>query len=135
MERIIVTAIDPARLQAIAHGDLGSADECMAIARALLNLLAAGSRKSDPETSAQAAARVNMAISGRRLAVLTVLRQMGAPWTDADLISEYRKKADAPKQTDSGIRSRRAELARLGHCRVLDTVRIQGRRYRRWVAC
>lgn len=80
-------------------------------------------RISDPTTSHEAAASVDN-ISATQAAILKLLG--GFPMTDEELVWHYdqqiRMGADArdfPRASASGIRSRRAELVRLGF--VKDT--------------
>lgn len=74
----------------------------------------ARARRSDPETSHQAAASVTD-IRGSQKAVLRVLgKRPTAGYTDEELISVYREIDSLPWQSESGIRSRRAELVALG---------------------
>lgn len=80
-------------------------------------------RLTDPQTSHEAAASVKD-ITATQNAILKLLRMM--PMADEDLIHYYRQQVsmgadsyDFPRASESGIRSRRAELVRLG--RVVDT--------------
>jgi hypothetical protein len=76
-------------------------------------------RSTDPDTSHQAAASVDTRNTIR--AVWDVLDAIG-PSTDVDLIRAYGLLADdgtIPRQSESGIRTRRHELVRIG--RVEDT--------------
>lgn len=52
---------------------------------------------------------------------MVVMRMLGDPVLDEELIAEYnarRKALRLPEQSDSGIRSRRSELAELGKLEV-----------------
>lgn len=76
----------------------------------------AHARRSDPRTSKDAAASVRR-IRESQADVLTIIRRYG-PVSDEDLIRQYRN-FDRDKgmliiQSDSGIRTRRSELVRLG---------------------
>lgn len=131
--------IDPQRLKAIAFTGTASTEEVQTMATALLNvatrtgaaLLHVATRTGDPGTSRDAAASVRM--TANRSAVLHLMLRMRGPWTDEDLIKAYCAQEGMPRQSESGIRSRRAELARLGHCMVWDTVRNDRKRVvRRW---
>lgn len=75
---------------------------------------AAHARRSDPSTSHQAAASLTVdALRASQAAVLAALRAAG-PMTDVTLVDWYVEAAkgdpDYPRQSQSGIRSRRAEL-------------------------
>lgn len=77
----------------------------------------ARARRSDPETSKDAAASVRR-IRESQADVLSVLRRHG-PVSDEELLVRYRfeqhrEGACIVPQSDSGIRTRRAELVRLG---------------------
>lgn len=98
----------------------------------------AHARASDPDTSHQAAASIGD-LTGRQHAVLAVLQRLGEAH-DAELINEYqrlseRAPASYPPQADSGIRTRRAELAAAGW--IADSggraVMASGRRAIVWV--
>lgn len=87
--------------------------------------LRARARRGDPETSRQAARSVHN-LRGSQLDVLKVFRDYGhgKGFTDEELLRAYRRGADAGVvrvQSDSGIRSRRAELAVAGF--VVDSSR------------
>lgn len=80
-------------------------------------------RLTDPATSHEAAASVKD-ITATQNAILKLLS--GMPMSDEDLIFYYQQQVrmgadsyDFPRASESGIRSRRAELVRLG--RVVDT--------------
>lgn len=76
-------------------------------------------RLSDPETSHEAAASVKN-ITTTQAQILKILCER--PMTDEALVAAYGlyvKHNYAPKASESGIRSRRAELVRSG--RVVDT--------------
>jgi hypothetical protein len=66
-------------------------------------------RKTDPETSHDAAASITD-LTEKQEAVLAVLAAEGL-LTDKDLISQYPKYGLA-RQSESGLRTRRAELVR-----------------------
>lgn len=68
-------------------------------------------RKSDPITSHLAAESVHK-ISETQRAILQLLRK--GPMTDEALIRLYRAQRNFPLASDSGIRSRRADLVKLG---------------------
>lgn len=69
-------------------------------------------RKSDPYTSREAADSV-VKVTDTQYAIYTLLK---TPMTDQDLVSAYRTLVatkKAPMASESGIRSRRAELVQL----------------------
>lgn len=74
-------------------------------------------RTTDPATSHEAAATVTK-LGDKQTAVLCIHRDNPAGITDEQLIEQYREAIDldpaVPDQTDSGIRTRRAELVKLG---------------------
>lgn len=72
---------------------------------------AAHARRTDPQTSHDAARSV-MDLNGKQTAVLTVIRQQG-PMTDQEIAAAYRR-TGGPKQSASGLRTRRAELVAAG---------------------
>jgi len=70
-------------------------------------------RITDPQTSHEAAASV-LNLSATKQAILDLLK---FPATDEELVNRYQSLArmgQAPTASPSGIRSRRAELVRLG---------------------
>lgn len=77
----------------------------------------ARARKADPETSRDAAASVG-SLTARQTAILRLLHQHG-PMSDERLCREYRASdfSFGLPQTDSSIRSRRAELVDTGLAR------------------
>jgi hypothetical protein len=95
-------------------------------------------RTTDPETSHQAAEDVSSRLRESQAAVLVVLALNG-PSTDQELTAKYHQLAAAgavPPQSESGIRSRRAELVRIGTVRdtgLRDRTR-SGRRTIVWEA-
>lgn len=79
----------------------------------------AHARKSDPQTSHDAAASVQN-ISETQQAILNILKHRRL--TDEQIINRYRDSPfSLPKATDSGIRSRRAELVRIGKVRKANS--------------
>lgn len=73
----------------------------------------ARARRTDPETSHTAAASVGGLTENQR-ALMTVFRVVGEPMLDEELVREYQSRLKAlrlPRQSESGIRSRRSELA------------------------
>jgi hypothetical protein len=86
----------------------------------------AKARATDPKTSHDAAASVDN-ITETQQYVLKALRK---PRADVELVDAYRKFKRAPRASESGIRSRRAELVDRGL--VIDTgrrVRLDSGRY------
>ena len=84
-------------------------------------------RAGDPDTSHDAARSLDAAtVRASQEAVLTFLRERG-PMTDYELVRRYDRE---PRQSESGLRTRRSELTAAGL--VLDTgsrVRLPSRRY------
>jgi hypothetical protein len=74
-------------------------------------------RRSDPETS-HAAARSVRNVTANQQAVLGVFRERG-PLTDEALVNWYSAESDVPRQSPSGIRTRRREL--VDKKKVVDT--------------
>lgn len=86
----------------------------------------AKARRTDPITSHDAAESVDN-ITQTQSYVLRCLRR---PRVDVELVSAYREYKTAPRASESGIRSRRAELVDRGL--VVDTgrrVRLESGRY------
>lgn len=81
----------------------------------------ARARSTDPETSHVAAARIgDLGITQQ--AVLVVLRTASEPLLDEELVALYAKKQKSlqlVEQSESGIRSRRSELAAMTPPKVL----------------
>lgn len=77
-------------------------------------------RLTDPHTSHEAAASVRN-ITQTQTAILLLL--LSSPSTDEELIRQYQNDSPlvCPPASESGIRSRRAELVRMG--KVIDTGR------------
>lgn len=76
----------------------------------------AATREGDPETSRIAAASIGN-LSENQRAVMLVLRVLAQPVLDERLIKEYQRMKKAlrlPDQSESGLRSRRAELGKGG---------------------
>jgi hypothetical protein len=93
-------------------------------------------RVTDPQTSHEAARSATALQYSAQVGVLHVLRTNG-PLTDAALVDVYRRYARAGivrPQSDSGIRSRRAELVASGRVLACGRVRLpSGRHAMRWV--
>lgn len=67
-------------------------------------------RRTDPKTSHEAAASVDNVTMTQAF----VLRALKKPRTDPQLIEAYRQLKKAPLASESGIRTRRAELVEKG---------------------
>jgi hypothetical protein len=67
-------------------------------------------RKTDPETSHDAAESVKNVTLTQEY----ILRALRRPRNDVELIEAYRGYKNAPRASESGIRSRRAELVDAG---------------------
>lgn len=89
-------------------------------------------RKTDPVTSHDAAESVRNVTQTQEY----VLKALTKPRTDSEMIAAYRNMKRAPLASESGLRSRRAELVAAGL--VVDTgdtaVLPSGRLSKRWVA-
>jgi hypothetical protein len=81
-------------------------------------------RRTDPETSHEAAASVEDLTEKRRL-VLTLLREIG-PCTDEWLVFCYPQYFPEHRQSPSGIRTRRRELVDAGFARWTGE-KVQGK--------
>lgn len=77
----------------------------------------ANARTTDPQTSHDAVAQVNTRpLTDKQRAIARVFRGCGA-MSDYELVLQYNryvKEMDLPMQSDSGIRTRRAELVKAG---------------------
>jgi hypothetical protein len=67
-------------------------------------------RHTDPSTSHSAAESVENLTMTQEYILVSLVR----PGTDVDLIQRYNNSKHAPRASESGIRSRRAELVKLG---------------------
>lgn len=81
-------------------------------------------RRTDPQTSHEAARSIRSdKLRRSQEAVLDVLMNLGGSATDVELIERYAEVAQhwvpMPRQSDSGIRTRRSELVTAG--RVIDS--------------
>jgi hypothetical protein len=86
----------------------------------------ARARVTDPETSHEAAESVDRVTETQEY----ILRALRRPRADVELVEAYRSFKRAPRASESGIRSRRAELVDRGL--VVDTgrrVRLDSGRY------
>jgi hypothetical protein len=86
----------------------------------------AKARRSDPVTSHDAAESVDNITATQNY----ILRCLRRPRVDVELVNAYRAYKTAPRASESGIRSRRAELVDRGL--VIDTgkrVRLDSGRY------
>lgn len=77
----------------------------------------ARARTTDPKTSHDAAASVADVTKTQEF----ILKALVRPRTDTELVEAYLKTKGAPLASESGIRSRRAELVKAG--RVVDSGR------------
>lgn len=66
-------------------------------------------RSDDPETSWEAADSVRCGAGQRSWIVVTMMMEPGRMWSDSDLFTAY-----PGRKSPSGLRTRRAELVRLG---------------------
>lgn len=73
-------------------------------------------RATDPDTSRAAIAEMTEAkLNAAQDAVLEAIRRLGGRACDIELVYEYRENMeDLPRQSPSGIRTRRAELVAAG---------------------
>lgn len=88
--------------------------------------MTARARKTDPQTSHAAAASVKDISLTKHYILKCLVRAR----TDVELIEAYGKLKNAPRASESGIRSRRAELVREGY--VVPTgleVQLESGRY------
>lgn len=67
-------------------------------------------RHTDPQTSHDAAESVDNLTATKQ----AILRVLARPRTDVDLVEAYMNYRNAPRASESGIRSRRAELVAAG---------------------
>ena len=88
-------------------------------------------RKTDPDTSRDAALSVSeQTITKTQVFILKALRR---PRTDQELVEVFRKFKTAPWASESGIRSRRAELVQRGLVTVVgESKTASGRRTYVW---
>lgn len=99
----------------------------------------AHTRRGDPDTSFEAAERASKNLSAARRAVLGLFMAANKPMTDHDMIFAYNEMHKTvpglPKQTDSGLRTRRSELVRAGKVRFSGTYGVtpSGGRSRQWI--
>lgn len=90
----------------------------------------AKARRTDPLTSHQAAASVSD-ITEKQRAVLAVISAL-QPVSDDVIVSHYMA-GDRPKQSPSGIRTRRSELVAAGYVEACGwTVLLSGRKAQLW---
>lgn len=67
-------------------------------------------RKTDPTTSHQAAGSVQNITATQE----HILKALVRPGTDLDIVERYSNLKTSPRASESGIRSRRAELVAIG---------------------
>jgi hypothetical protein len=70
----------------------------------------AHARTTDPQTSHEAAAKVK----DTNLTQFYIWLALKRPATDVELVERYNNDRQAPRASESGIRSRRAELVEMG---------------------
>lgn len=91
-------------------------------------------RNTDPDTSHRAAKKVKHNITERRRAAFQALQAMG-PATDLGLWFYYQTHRGSkgwPQQSESGLRTRRAELVRLGKIQQSGVSEITNRKRIVW---
>lgn len=106
--------LDPSRVSTIALTGECSAEEAGELASMVLRMLQPRARTGDRATSHTAADSV-LRLTRKRATVLDCLRMF--PMTDEVLVASYsRLRGDKgwPEQSASGLRTRRAELVRMG---------------------
>lgn len=98
--------------------------------------LTAFARVNDPGTSHEAAESLTPDRLRRSMLAVWECLEMWGPMTDTDLCAQYQRNGLTwgwPKQSESGIRSRRAELCHHQLVRPVGTVRLaSGRNAIRW---
>lgn len=93
----------------------------------------AHARSTDLDTSHEAAQSIGP-LTLRQHAVYALLLDLG-PVPDATLVYMYRLESDLPRQSDSGIRSRRHELVVMGMVAAHGTITLAGgRKHTVWQA-
>lgn len=91
----------------------------------------AKARNTDPATSHEAAESVKQETITRTQQF--ILDKLQKPMTDEQLVLAFRKDRKAPLASESGIRSRRAELARRHLLMIVDEAKTaSGRRAYVW---
>jgi len=101
--------VTPDRLQHIFHTGSCRPEEAREMAGLLLE---AKTRANAAKTSQKAAASVQR-MTRKRQDVMATFRRFGA-LTDEQLVSVYSSMDDVTDQSDSGLRTRRNELVRMG---------------------
>ena len=97
----------------------------------------AHARTTDPSTSHQAAASLTpLTLTGNRLAVLRLMSKCIVVH-DEELVREYQKRSRDharryPRQSPSGIRTRRHELTCVGYVQRCGVTMVRGRQHLRW---
>jgi hypothetical protein len=88
-------------------------------------------RKTDPDTSRDAALSVSEETLTKTQAF--ILKSLKRPRTDEQLVAAFRAFKTAPWASESGIRSRRAELAKRGLVAIVgESKTASGRRAYVW---
>jgi hypothetical protein len=102
---------DYTRLPSIVLTGFCTAEEASAMDQLLLD---GRTRRTDPDTSREAAESVKR-MTENRTAVLNLFRQRGE-MTDEEFVSTYLllSKVTVPEQSESGLRTRRSELVKMG---------------------
>lgn len=93
------------------------------------------SRRDDPDESRWAAEKINL--TPNRNYVIVAFNKIGAPMTDEELVTVYHTLSGlgiVGPQSDSGIRTRRGELVRMGILRQHpeNGTTVSGNTARRW---
>lgn len=89
-------------------------------------------RSTDPQTSHDAA----RSVSNLKIVQDKICELLTTPKTDSALIHDYERLEDAPRASQSGLRTRRAELVDAGRVRATGDYETlpSGRRATLWVA-
>lgn len=105
--------------------------------------VSAHARRTDPGTSHEAARSLEpMRLNANRLAVLGVIARVGRPLADEQWMVAYGRDApargvepaadDLPRQSPSGLRSRRNDLVEMGYVEAVGETKIRNRRCITW---
>lgn len=88
----------------------------------------AAARRTDPETSHEAAAKVR--VTDNQTEVLELFKWVGGPCPDQLIVALAPKRGC--KQSPSGLRTRRHELVTKGYLKHVGFIKIDGNRHRTW---